>query len=209
MRRRVSLETVVGLIMSLFIAICLIFIAYGNRINNQIKADILQNIQNRGTYTITINSWIASDDIVKRTIKEYNKKASKEDIYSIYQVEENIYWVVGEDGYIKELARFRLNLVDGSFLIERKQIPKAIIKVNYATEEQQKECQESILFWESFIKTKADITVEEERKGEITQITVILTPKDFANGGEQMHPLLILYSKKPSKQSCNIVRNVL
>lgn len=179
----------------LFILICAIALVCGGKFGvymnktvhtNQTKTAIMKVIANRGSYTITITDRLAAEDIVEQAVQEHNQKANERDKYSVYKVQERVYWVSSINGYDYELAGLRLNLVEGSAKIGNGDSKRIEISFTYATEEQKKGFQESIIFWLDYVERNADMQLLEEVKGEVTRITVILTPKNFEEGAVPM-----------------------
>lgn len=179
----------------LFILICVIVSVCGFEIGvymsrmvhtNQTKAEIMNIIANRGSYTITITDRLAAENVVEQAVQEHNQKANERDKYSVYKVQERVYWVSSINGYDYDLAGLRLNLVDGSAKIGNGDSKRIEISFTYATEEQKRGFQESIIFWLDYVERNADMQLLEEVKGEVTRITVILTPKNFEEGAVPM-----------------------
>lgn len=175
----------------LFILICVIVSVCGFEIGvymsrmvhtNQTKAEIMNIIANRGSYTITITDRLAAENVVEQAVQEHNQKANERDKYSVYKVQERVYWVSSINGYDYELAGLRLNLVEGSIKIKDGDSKRIEISFIYATEEQKRGFQESIIFWLDYVERNADMQLLEEVKGEVTKVTVILTPENFEEG---------------------------
>ena len=185
------IRIVIGVVVSVVIGMLL---AKDIRIK-QAKETIFQGIDSGETFTITINSWLVPNNIVKQTIQEYNEQA-KEDVCNVYQVEERTFWVSSQNRYKKMMAGFRINLAEDPIRIRQNRIWQSEITVTYATEQQEKEYRDSVLFWEDHIRENANMEITEEKRGEVTKVTVILTPKNFVEGEALMRSPVFLYSRK-------------
>lgn len=192
MRKQQALKLLKWLCTWLVFAGLMYLFIYKTGLDNQTKTVILQAIESNSTATVEIHSSLIPMDFIEKVVQEHNQKAKEGDIYSIYPMTEKSCWISSPNAYKKSAAEFRGTMVESSVAIEEGKIPRAEIPFTYATEEQEKEFQDSIEFWEEFIKERADMKITAEcyvkGGGIVTKITVILTAKNFEVEGGQWPP---------------------
>ena len=134
--------------------------------------------------------------MIDEAVREYNEIADEGDIYTVYQVEKNIYWISSKNGYQQEISKLNHNLINVSNQIAEGKTLQATIEFIYATEEQKNHYQLSMVIWELYVTERANIQIIEEEKEEVIKVTVILTPRNFVKRAVPMVLLLYLATYK-------------
>lgn len=158
----------------------------------KLKEEIGQILEKRGNHLIEFKTWlIPVEEVIDEAVREYNETADKGDIYTVYQVEKNIYWTSSKNGYQQEISKLNHNLINVSNQIAEGKTLQATIEFIYATEEQKNHYQFSMVIWELYVTERANIQIIEEEKEEVIKVTVILTPRNFVERAVPM--VLLLY----------------
>ena len=190
--------TVVGLMLGVIIGLLLAKVALTYRT----KADIMNVLQSGGVHTITINHPLVSNRVVEQAVREHNKTAEDGDVYSVYKMEANTFWVSSANGYQQEMETFNYEAENCFYQIEEGIIWQATISFTYATEEQKNHYQLLMAIWESYAEAKVSIQRIEEQKGDVTIVIVILTTENFV--ADKVVPVALLFYN-----SCNLTKYLL
>lgn len=163
----------------------------------KLKEEIGLTLEERGNHLIEFKTWlIPVEEVIDEAVREYNEIADEGDIYTVYQVEKNIYWISSKNGYQQEISKLNHNLINVSNQIAEGKTLQATIEFIYATEEQKNHYQLSMVIWELYVTERANIQIIEEEKEEVIKVTVILTPRNFVKRAVPMVLLLYLATYK-------------
>lgn len=163
----------------------------------KLKEEIGLTLEERGNHLIEFKTWlIPVEEVIDEAVREYNETADEGDIYTVYQVEKNIYWTSSKNGYQQEISKLNHNLINVSNQIAEGKTLQATIEFIYATEEQKNHYQLSMVIWELYVTERANIQIIEEEKEEVIKVTVILTPRNFVERAVPMVLLLYLATYK-------------
>lgn len=197
MRKASILKMVIFYIVLIVIGALIGIMFAKETITAKLKEEIGLTLEERGNHLIEFKTWlIPVEEVIDEAVREYNEIADEGDIYTVYQVEKNIYWISSKNGYQQEISKLNHNLINVSNQIAEGKTLQATIEFIYATEEQKNHYQLSMVIWELYVTERANIQIIEEEKEEVIKVTVILTPRNFVERAVPMVLLLYLATYK-------------